>query len=248
MKPEEPIDYNQPVAYDTNGRPLYAHPPVEQHKAAEQLQPAPLIPPVYPDIERGPKPAEDKVEDDIVTRHKESLQKYPQLNLSPGEYVIEVIHRHHAGLIPIIGIATMSVILILFGALFYHFQEEVSRNAPLLSGIMLPALLIVVLVLLITYAAVIIYLDNKLFLTNESIIGESRTSLFAHEEKTVSLGDIAQASYTRSTVFQTLFQYGTIHLLVEGDKAEYNFKFAPDPKEHVALMTNEIEKFKTSKG
>lgn len=227
MKPDSP-DYNQPVAYDADGRPLYAHPP-------QMPSPPPSV--SYP---TKAMPSE------LKTLHEESVRKYPQLNLSEDEFVIKAIHRHSAGLIPIIGVTIIAVVLIILGGLFFHSQE--APGAPLLSGIMMPALLAAVLVLLLAYAAIVVYQDNTLYITNESVIGETRTTLFAHEEKTVSLGDISQSSYTKNGIFQSFLQYGTIHLLVEGDKAEYNFKYAPTPKEYANLITNEIEKFKAKRG
>ena len=46
-------------------------------------------------------------------------------------------------------------------------------------------------------------LNNKFFLTNEKQYKEIRTSPFAHNEQTVSLGNIEDASYTQR-------EYGTI--------------------------------------
>jgi hypothetical protein len=37
MNPQEQSDYNQPVAYDKEGRPLYAHPPAQEQQAQQQI-------------------------------------------------------------------------------------------------------------------------------------------------------------------------------------------------------------------
>lgn len=227
MKPEDP-NYNQPVAYDANGRPLYAHPPQQALAVASPVV-APATQPAMPSGE-------------TKQLHEESVRKYPQLNLSENEYVITEIKRHPAGLIPIVGSTTFAVIVIILGAMFLHYQQD--ATAPLMSGIMMPALLMVVLISLLAYAAVVVYQDNKLYITNESVVGESRTTLFAQEEKTVGLADIVQVSFSSGTIFQSLLNYGTIHILVAGDKAEYDFRYAPHPKKHVEMITNESEKVK----
>lgn len=226
MKPEDP-NYNQPVAYDADGRPLYAHPP------QQTVQPVTVTP-----IAR--QPAEPTSE--MQRLHEESVRKYPQLNLSEDEYVLAEIKRHPAGLVPVVGLAISAVIVIILSAMFFHYQQD--PTAPLMSGIMMPALLMVVLICLLAYAAVVVYQDNKLYITNESVVGESRSTLFAHEEKTVSLADVVQASFSSGTILQSLLHYGTIHILVAGDNAEYDFKYAPDPKKYVEIITNQSEKTK----
>lgn len=227
MKPEDP-NYNQPVAYDADGRPLYAHPP------QQTVQPAVTVTPITR------QPAEPTSE--MQRLHEESVRKYPQLNLSENEYVLAEIKRHPAGLVPVVGLAISAVIVIILSAMFFHYQQD--PTAPLMSGIMMPALLMVVLICLLAYAAVVVYQDNKLYITNESVVGESRSTLFAHEEKTVSLADVVQASFSSGTILQSLLHYGTIHILVAGDNAEYDFKYAPDPKKYVEIITNQSEKMK----
>lgn len=230
MKPED-SNYNQPVAYDADGRPLYAHPP--QQQAPQQAAPQPVV--VMPHTEIEPTSEEKRL-------HEESARKYPSLNLSEKEYVIAEIKRHPAGLIPIVGSTVVAVVVIILGAMFFHYQQD--PTAPLMSGIMMPALLMVALISLLAYAAVVVYQDNKLYITNESVVGESRTTLFAQEEKTVGLADIVQVSFSSGSIFQSLLNYGTIHILVAGDKAEYDFRYAPHPKKHVEFITNQSEKVK----
>ena len=103
MNPEQsPVDYNQPVAYDAEGRPLFAHPP-KAVAGGTAIQAVQLI--------RPTEPIEQTLTQEALARHKESKRLFPELNLSRGEYVIKVVSRHMIGIVaPII----ISVILITF--------------------------------------------------------------------------------------------------------------------------------------
>ena len=88
MKPEQQtpsVDYTQPVAYDTNGQPLYAHPPQPQSQqqiAQPQVQvdprtigAAPVSQVVH--MSRAIDPVEPELSDEAKKRHEDSMKKYP---------------------------------------------------------------------------------------------------------------------------------------------------------------------------
>ncbi|HEX8763353.1 MAG TPA: hypothetical protein VF733_06390, partial [Candidatus Saccharimonadales bacterium] len=79
--------YDKPVAYDAQGRPLYAHPP--QQQAAPQM--------VY--MARPMNPESPEIPAEIQRRAEESRKRYPHLNLSHGEYIISAVKRHPIGII-----------------------------------------------------------------------------------------------------------------------------------------------------
>lgn len=235
----EPTDYDKPVAYDTNGRPLYAHPP----KQAEQ----PVVPQVV-QMTRAADPAPQLISDDAKARHEESMRKYPTLNLSEGEYIINEVTRHPIGLVPIVGVAGFMILLVLAGLIAYPSIEQSSAGTmPPFSSIILPAVLLIVLFLLGGYIAVWVYLNNKFFLTNESVIQEIQTSLFAHNEQTVSLINIEDASFRQAGILQTLFNYGSIRLSTEGDETTYRFNYVANPKKQIATLNNAVEAFKNGR-
>lgn len=232
-------DFNQPVAYDAQGRPLYAHPP---------RQPAQATPQVV-QLTRAADPVPVKISDEAMRRHKESLVKHPQLNLTKGEYIINEVRRHPIGLVPPIGVTAFLVLVIVSGLAAYPAIQSnaVAGTLPPLDTLLIPALLLIVLVLLGGYIAVWVYLNNRFFLTNESVIQEIQTSLLARHEQTVSLSNIEDASYRQTGIFQTLFNYGTIRLSTEGDETTYRFYYVADPKTQIATLNNAVEAFKNGR-
>lgn len=243
QSPEAKKDYTQPVAYDNDGNPLYAHPPAQQPAAPQ----APVVPHVV-QMTRAADPLMPHISDDAKRRHKESLQKYPGLNLSEGEYIIDAVRRHPIGLFSIIGVAVLLGLLVLVGlALYPVIAENAAVELPPLGGLIVPSLLFLLLIGLGGYIAAYVYLSNKFFLTNESVIQEIQTSLFSRKEQTVSLANIEDASYRQQGILQTIFDYGSIRLSTEGEETTYRFYYVANPKKQIATLNNAVEAFKNGR-
>jgi len=97
------------------------------------------------------------------------------------------------------------------------------------------------------YIAYYVYVSNKLFLTNESVIQEIQLSLFSHREQTVSLANIEDASYEQHGIIQQLFNYGSIRLSTEGDETTYHFSYVANAEQHIATLNNAVEAFKNGR-
>lgn len=227
--------YHQPVAYDAEGRPLYAHPPTVS-----------TVPQIVQAV-RPHEPAKPVISEEVKKRHDQSRRRYPFLNLSDGEYVIKAMRRHPIGLL--IPMVTGTVLLAL--SLTVLFSYESIADSLNLSGvaadpgsIILPVLLFCVLIGLGMFIAYYVYVNNKFFLTNESVIQEIQVSLFSRHEQTVSLGNIEDASYRQTNIIQHLFNYGSIRLSTEGDETTYRFTYVANPKQHIAELNNAVEAFK----
>jgi hypothetical protein len=235
MQPNEPTDYTQPVAYDKDGNPLYAHPPT----ASAQGQPQVVH------FARSANPVVPQMSPEAIKRHEESVARYPQLNLSKEEYIINEVRRHPIGLFGILAAAAL-LILIVLGALAFYPVLVPSGN-PTFESLLLPAVLFIVLICLGAYIVAWVYVNNKFFLTNESVIQEIQVSLFAHNEQTVSLSNIEDASYTQTGIIQLIFNYGSIRLSTEGDETTYRFQYVSDPKRQIATLNNAVEAFKNGR-
>lgn len=259
---------NDPVAYDTEGRPLYAQPlaqpaPLKSEQpshvsAAPEMQPGYNFDPrtrmQYANepgvrhVTRPTEPTQLPISDELEQRTVESRQKYPGLNLSNGEYVILAVRRHPIGLIFPVGSTALALVLIFGLTGIYSGTVAVSpAGMPAAGDVILIAILIALLVTIFGYFATWIYIQNKFFLTNESVVQEIQHSLFSKREQTVSLGSIEDASFNQTSFIQTLFNYGTIRLSTEGDETTYRFPFVSHPKEQIAKLNNAIEAFKNGR-
>lgn len=225
----------QPVAYDQDGRPLYAAPPQQPQM-------------VY--MSRPVAPAETHVPDDVAQRHQASVKEYPHLNLSEGEYVILSVKRHPIGIVQIWLIA-----IVLIGALaglLFSFMASTSSGISDLGSSVLPLAftvlaLISILILAGACVASYVYNRNRFYLTNESVIQELQNGLFSKREQTVSLGSVEDASYFQTNLIATMFDYGLIRLSTVGDETTYRFNYVTNPKKHIALLNNAVEDFKNGR-
>ena len=236
-RPEDP---GTPVAYDQYGRPLYAHPPA--NATANSGGEKPQV--VY--LTRAIEPHQQEIPAEIKQMHQDSLRRYPNLNLSDGEYVISAIRRHPIGVISIWVVVFLAILLTIAvpmmifstGAWPFRMTASIATN-----GVLVLALL-VVLLFMGGIVATIVYDANRFYLTNESVIQDIQTSLFHKKNQTISLGNVEDASYRQSGIIQTLLNYGSIRLSTEGEETTYRFSFVANPQEQIRLLNDAVEAFK----
>ena len=257
----------KPVAYDVDGKPLYAAPPVPDQtpERDSHVRSAPHVheghsfdPKMRAQYGNEPKvvhhtrqhePEVHPISDELRAKHAESMKRYPGLNLSEGEFVIKSLKRHPIGLfIPMV--TTIGLIAILMTALVAYPMIATPLEGgepPLIVPITVIILCLIILIGIGGYAAVWVYLRNTFYLTNESVIQEIQHSLFSKHEQTVSLGSIEDASFQQHGIMQVAFNYGTIRLSTEGDETTYRFQYVENPKEQIAVLNNAIEAFKNGR-
>lgn len=240
MKPDE--NPQQPVAYDIEGHPLYTHPTDLSRSGAMVASQAVHM--AQPD---GKKPF---ISDATKIKHDRSKQLYPMLNLSDEEYVIVSLRRHLIGLIAPFGVGVL-LIALAFSSLFnFDIIVQVLRlsgNAANPANAVLPVILFVLLVALGSYAVYYIFINNKFYLTNESVVEVIQLSLFSHREQSISLANIEDASYTKSGMLQGIFDYGSIRLSTVGDMTAYKFSYVAQPKQSIDMINNALEAYRSNR-
>ncbi len=240
--PQNPSGDPQPVAYDSEGRPLYSAPPLQQ---APQTPPVPQV--VH--LSRAVEPVEPQITPEIKAKHDESARRYPSLNLSEAEYIISAVRRHPIGLVLPLG---LTIFLIAFVASLMINYDIIVTSMNVLDPIPYETVLFIGSLLLLLfgiggYIAYWVYVNNKFFLTNESVIQEIQTSLFSRHEQTVSLTNIEDASFVQHGIIQSFFDYGSIRLSTEGDETTYRFNYVTNPKRQIATLNNAVEAFKNGR-
>ena len=235
----QPQDPPKPVAYDPEGNPLYATPPPA---------PAAAAPTQYVHMSRAVEPVEVRISPEVKRRHDESLEAFPSLNLSDHEYIVSAIRRHPAGMWFTV-IITALAISVIFGMMmnFPLIAEVLGISMNGYGLVILMGVLLTILFLIGGYAAIWVYMSNRFFLTNESVIQEIQTSLFSRKEQTVSLLNIEDASFDQKGPIQAMLNYGSIRLSTEGDETTYLFDYVSNPKQAIAILNNAVEAFKNGR-
>jgi membrane protein YdbS with pleckstrin-like domain len=227
----------KPVAYDVDGKPLYAA-PVDDPKQPKQVF----------RVTRAYEPTEVELTPEAKQKHEESMKRYPWLNLSEHEYVISAVRRHPIGMWGPIIITTLLVSVAFILVLDYGFIADIfGLSSQSYGTIVLIGGLFAVLALLGGYLAIWIYSNNRFFLTNESVIQEIQNSIFYHNEQTVSLMNVEDASFSQRGPLQVIFNYGSIRLSTEGEESTYRFDYVQNPKLQIAILNNAVEAFKNGR-
>ncbi|MEI6054390.1 MAG: PH domain-containing protein [Candidatus Saccharibacteria bacterium] len=234
-KQDEPIDYSRPVAYDINGQPLYAHPPIIEN---------------YQDLknkENNMSSDEPVISDATRLKHIKSQKIFPELVLNDGDFVVSSVKRHLIGLAVPFAAGVLSISLaftVLFNYDIIINALKITGPAASLSNVFIPVIAFVIFVIFSEYIVYYIFTNNKFFLTNDSVVQQVQTGLFSNSEHIVSLGNIEDASYSQNGIIQQFFNYGSIRLSTEGDETTYRFTYVSNPKECISTLDNAIENFK----
>ncbi len=197
---------------------------------------------------RNPEGANLSVSDKNQQLHQTSVKRYPQLNLSEGEFVVLDVKRHPIGLLlPVLATGFILFVMVVGLILYPSDTSTFATTIPTYEQVLIPALLLMTLVGIGGGIVIWVYLQNQFYMTNESVIQEIQHSLFSRHEQTVSLGSIEDASFKKSGILQTLLDYGTVRLSTEGEETTYRFAYVSNPRRHVAILNNAIESFKNGR-
>jgi len=237
-QPTPEQDFSKPVAYDQQGRPLYAHPP-----AFTDDQP----PVVY--VTRPAEPLQPHISEAARQRHEEAKRLYPHLNLSEGEFVISAIRRHPIGLLSIWGVVGIVVLLLFIGTPFVLSNGIIfgQLSSESIASLGMVILFVCVLFILGGIIATVVYRGNRFYLTNESVTQHIQHSLFSKKEQTISLANVEDASFRQHGILQHLLNYGSLRLSTEGDETTYRFNYVSNPFNQVRLLNNAVEAFKNGR-
>jgi hypothetical protein len=240
----EPSQNPQPSQNDTDELGTAQQPTVAPNPGQYPGQNMPQVVQVM----RPLNPMAQEIPEDIKRRCEESKHRYPHLNLSPGEFVIDSVQRHPVGVFKIwalIGVLIFTVMLLAVFTTSIGGGTMVSGAAT--SILLIGALLLAVFFVLGGIIATYIYNSNHFYLTNESVIQEIMFSLFSRNVQTVSLSNIEDASFRQNGILPHLLNYGDIRLSTEGDETTYRFSYVANPNQHIARLNNAVEAFKNGR-
>jgi len=202
-------------------------------------------------VSRSLEPQKQEISPELAMKHKRSSEMYPDIDLSDSEYVLKVARRHPIGLF-----IQLSISLVIFLAAFLpiifastvnsFLNDMISTEIPLY---VFASISIILILCSLGIGAVILFVfkNNKLYLTNESVIQRVQISLFSKQEQSVSLGSIEDSSYKKTNILQTIFNYGDVRLSTVGDETTYRLSYVANPKEYMTTLDHAVEAFKNGR-
>ena len=175
----------------------------------------------------------------VKVRHERSVKDFPNVRLDDDEYVEFAFSRAKICLLGILGSVAGGLILVLLAFLFVLMQQEkldeMGRN---FLFIVLFALL--ASALLIGAIALKVYNGNRLIITNKHAIQFIMNSLVSTSVNIIDLGSIEDASFRQDTIWQKMFNFGTLRLSTIGDETTYTFKYSDIAPEDLKAITKLI--------
>lgn len=234
----------RPVAYDAEGRPLYAS-PEDAAKAVPPKQPKPTV--VH--MARPLEPLEEEMSPELKHKHDVSVESYPKLDLGEQEYVVLCVRRHPIGLLgPAAGLLFLMILTLTVIILLPDIARAFALAEPISGLLLLGTLCLAALLLGGGYMLFWIYNNNTFFLTNQNIIEKTQDTLFASNVKSVSLNDVVDVSYRQVGIMQTMLGYGTVQVGTKDEEVPYVFNFVREPKNQASTIKDAVTGYKSGRG
>lgn len=201
-------------------------------------------------VTRSSSPAKLEISPEVALKHERSKKLHPEISLTPGEYVVCAIKRTPIGIIVPIATGLLFTALGLFA--LFEAEAIVSYLAPTIAGItsifvIIPALAVVAFALIASAVSFYVYTNNRMYVTNESVIQIIQVSLFSRREQVASLGSVEDCSMTKDTFLENLFDYGHVRLSTVGEETTYSFSYAPRPRYYMEIINSTVEAYKNGR-
>lgn len=199
--------------------------------------------------QRQSRSANAQVSPEEQEMHQQSAAQYPELALSPGEYVLEVVRRHPIGIVSIWALTLLLVFLALALVPIYsvnrdfiaHLTMIPLKSLPSAVVLTIPALILCGFFLLGGAIATYVYNNNRFYITTESIVQFVQYSLFSTKQQVVNLINVEDVSADQNGIVQQILNYGTLRISTQGQETIYHFKFVANPNNVVHNVNDATE-------
>lgn len=109
------------------------------------------------------------------------------------------------------------------------------------------SLIAIIIGLLLGVAAIYVWRQNRMLITNENIVDMDQHGIFSRAISTLRLSRVQDVTVSVKGPMQTIFKYGTINIETAGEKDLFEFDYVPDPYVIKAKVQELFEKFVESK-
>lgn len=172
-------------------------------------------------------------------------------DISPAETPLASTGRHPFGLF-IIFLQAILALALAFG-LILPFAGDAFESVGLSRGTAtafssLLGLSVLVLVILYLALAARIYQANRIIITNDNVTQVTQIGLFHRKVSEISMGNVEDVSVHQKGIFQTVFNFGQLHIETAGEQNNYDFIYCPNPSSYAKVIQDARLKFIKSNG
>ena len=176
-------------------------------------------------------------------KHARSVKDFPEIDLEENEYVVLHIKRAPIGraiIWTLVGIMifALSLALIIFANSHALENTMFVINRSSLHYLRLAILMIYAVIIFAGFIGQSIYSQNQMYITNLRAIQKQRTSLFANSTNIIKLSRIEDVSWRQNTLFDHIFNIGTLRMSTVGDETTYTFPGLATPQDEVKIISH----------
>lgn len=151
----------------------------------------------------------------------------------PSEVILRQALKHPIGLLVIYILAAVVGVSVMAGAVLFLTDSTLlgtvnfSENIRAIS--LLVVLFIVTLVIVVAFAATIVYKKSRLILTNQKLVFIRYHSLFSRSVSQLNISEVQDVSVTQHTIWERVFKMGSITIETAGEQNNYVFTHVAKP-------------------
>ena len=185
-------------------------------------------------------------------KHARSAKEYPEIDLVDGEYVVLKMERSKLG-VGLIWFITILVLIVFTACMIFLMHDLdngtsfLSLNASSKGYLWLAVICIYAMMIVGGIVGQSIYCSNKMYITNIRAIQKIRTSIFANSTNIIELKRIEDISYRQNSIWDHIFEVGTIRMSTVGDETTYTFNFVDTPHDEVDIISRLIQQQRSTK-
>lgn len=120
-------------------------------------------------------------------------------------------------------VAILAVVLLIAPDLFSSLTDQSQRL--LMAGIVFALALLVFILFIATY----IYRENKLIVTDQSLVQVLQKTLFNRKISRLSMSNVEDVNAEMKGIPATIFNYGTLVVQTAGEMENFIFPWCPNP-------------------
>lgn len=167
-------------------------------------------------------------------------------SINESETKILDVHRHPFGLIvlyleTIIGM--LLAIILTFAFLPSLFTVAENRKDEIIGVVSVFVFVAIVLAILFLILATYIYRANRLIVTNLNVTQVTQVGLFHRKVSEVTMLNIEDVTSQRKGIFQTIFDFGVLHIETAGEQNNFVFAYCPRPDSTAKVLLDTRENF-----
>lgn len=159
--------------------------------------------------------------------------------ITEDEIKIADVRRHPIGLI-FIYLQTFVAVGLSLGLIFYFLPDSSQTlgvdNSTAQGALSLLAIITITLAIIFMILATRIYNASQLIITSENVTQVTQVGLFHRKVSELSMENVEDVTAHQKGIFQTIFNYGRVHVETAGEQDNYNFIYCPNPSAYAKAI------------